>query len=115
MAANKKNTEKISIDNLDEWLCSCGYLFPQNELQLDRFNKLYSDYDFKLKNISIDAKAIIEGNICCNLPKNNAIEFNNNNIFNEELKMVARKGQDIPLHIIDKMRQKHHKKDGEEQ
>jgi len=115
MAANKKNTERINIDNLDEWLSSSGFIFPQNELQLDRFNKLYADYDFKLKNISIDAKAIIEGNIRCNLKKNNTIEFNNGVVFNEDLKMVARKGQVIPQHILDKMKQKHRKKDGEEQ
>jgi len=34
----------------------------------------------------------------------------------EELKMVARKGQEVPKHIIDKMKQKHRKSnDGEEQ
>lgn len=115
MATNKKNAGRITIDNLDDWLNSSGFLFPQNELQLDRFNKLYADYDFKLKDITIDAKAIIDGNSCCDLTKNKTIKFNTTYIINEELKMVARKGQDIPQHIIDKMKQKHHKKDGEEQ
>lgn len=35
-----------------------------NELELVRFNKLYADYDFKLKEVWIDARLIIEGNVC---------------------------------------------------
>lgn len=115
MRTNNKN--KINNNNLEEWFRSTGFLFPTNELELARFNKLYADYDFKLKEVSIDAKSIIEGNICSCETKVFSINIVNevkNEI--EELKMVARKGQDIPQHILDKMTKKHRKnKDGEEE
>ncbi|MFA6830574.1 MAG: hypothetical protein WCR67_07760, partial [Bacilli bacterium] len=61
-------------------------------------------------------KSIIEGNICSCETKVfniNIVDEVKNEI--EELKMVARKGQDIPQHILDKMTKKHRKnKDGEE-
>jgi len=66
MATNKKYQGKVDLDNLREWLCSTGFLFPQNELQLARFNELYADYDFKLKDARIDVKSIIDGNVCFN-------------------------------------------------
>ena len=49
MAIDKKHIGKIFEENLDDWLHSTGYLYPMNEQQLDRFSKLYNDYDFKLK------------------------------------------------------------------
>lgn len=114
MKANNKN--KINNQNLEEWFRSTGFLFPTNELELARFDKLYADYDFKLKDVSIDAKLIIEGNFCsCETKvfRIGRVEELNNQI--EELKMVARKGQEIPKHILDKMTKKHRKKnDGEE-
>jgi hypothetical protein len=114
MATNKKNIEKISINNLDEWLSSTGFLCPTNELELARFNKLYADYDFKLKDASIDIQAIINGNICPNI-KSLVIVIEDENFENEiePLRMAARKGnQNLPQHIIDKMR-KHHTDDSE--
>jgi hypothetical protein len=108
MATNKKNTEKVSINNLDEWLSSTGFLYPTNELELARFNKLCADYDFKLKDSSIDVQSILKNDVCPNIKP--LIFTKDENIENEiqELRMAARKGsQDIPQHIIDKMR-KHH-------
>lgn len=108
MGIDKKYIDKVTEENLDDWLHSAGYLFPTNEKQLDRFNKLYSDYDFKLKDAVIDIKSIIEETLC---NKIKVIPFNltsdvNNEI--ENLKMVARKGQNnLPKHIIDKMKNKH--------
>ncbi len=46
--AKPKKIELIEIAQLDSWLGSTGFLFPSNELELDRFNKLYEDYDYKL-------------------------------------------------------------------
>ena len=54
MATDKKYKGKINESNLNDWLASTGYLFATNEIQLDRFNKIYEDYDFKLKDINID-------------------------------------------------------------
>lgn len=117
MSQNKKYSGKIDVNNIDEWLSSTGFLFPQNELQLVRFNELYADYDFKLKDASIDVKAIITGNLCALKTTLRIIENNEINKEIEELRMVARKGQVLPDNIIEKMRQKHQKKDnnGEEQ
>lgn len=63
------NKHKINNQNLEEWFRSTGFLFPTNELELARFDKLYADYDFKLKDISIDAKSIVEGKICSAVQK----------------------------------------------
>lgn len=112
MAINKKYIGKISEDNLDDWLHSTGFLYPTNEKQLERFNKLYEDYDFKLKNATIDVKSIIEGTLC---NKSKVVPLNlDSNINNEieNLKMVARKGKKgLPQNIIDKMKKKHRDSD----
>ncbi len=114
MGTNNKN--KINNKNLEEWFRSTGFLFPTNELELARFNKLYADYDFKLKNASIDAKSIIEGNICsCETKVFCISKVDEVKDGIEELKMVARKGQEIPQHILDKMTKKHRKNNDEEE
>lgn len=114
MGTNNKN--KINNQNLEEWFRSAGFLFPTNELELARFNKLYADYDFKLKDASIDAKSIIDGDICsCETKVFNIGKMDEVKNEIEELKMVARKGQNVPQHILDKMTKKHRKNnDGEE-
>lgn len=115
MAIDKKHIRKITESNLDDWLHSTGFLYPINEKHLERFNKLYEDYDFKLKNARIDIKSIIEGTL---YKKEKIIPINlNRDISNEieNLKMVARKGQDnLPQHIIDKMKKKHRDSDDKE-
>jgi len=115
MGTNK--SKKINHQNLEEWLRSTGFLFPTNELELARFNKLYADYDFQLKGASIDVKTIIEGSTCSNARIIDIGIENNEGISNEiqELKMVARKGQIVPEHIIEKMKQKHRKNDKDEE
>lgn len=106
MATNKKNNGIVNMDNLDEWLSSTGFLCPENEIQLDRFDKIFEDYDFKLKNASIDIKSILEDNLC-NTAKIFKIDTTKIENEIEQLKMVARKGQNnIPQHIIDKMKGK---------
>jgi phage antirepressor YoqD-like protein len=61
MGIDKKYIGKVTETNLDDWLHSTGFLFPQNKTQIERFNKLYEDYDFKLKNTGINVKSIIDG------------------------------------------------------
>jgi hypothetical protein len=114
MGTNNKN--KINNQNLEEWFRSAGFLFPTNELELERFNKLYANYDFKLKDVSIDAKSIIDGDICSCETKVFSIgkvDEVKNEI--EKLKMVARKGQNVPQHILDKMTKKHRKNNNGEE
>lgn len=105
--AKPKKIELIEIANLDSWLGSTGFLFPRSDLELERFNKLYEDYDYQLDHKTIDPIAIIN-NSFYREPK--VI-----NMFSEDvdgeiegLKMVARKGsKNLPQYIIDKMRKKH--------
>ncbi len=105
--AKPKKIELIEIAQLDSWLGSTGFLYPGNEIELDRFNKLYEDYDYKLDDKSIDPIAIInntfhrEPKIITMFEEDIVEDF-------ESLRMVARKGtEDLPQHIIDKMRKKH--------
>nr|WP_181715766.1 hypothetical protein [Chryseobacterium sp.]QJS06491.1 putative antitoxin of TA system [Chryseobacterium sp.] len=116
MATDKKYKGKINESNVNDWLASTGYLFATNEIQLDRFNKIYEDYDFKLKDITIDVDSIVNGTFC--ISKNSVkipIEKEIDNEI-EHLKMVARKGQSgIPKNIINKMLDKHKKRDDDSQ
>ncbi|WBL26771.1 hypothetical protein [Zunongwangia sp. HGR-M22] len=106
-----KHIEKIKLDDLESWFRSTGYLCPFNELELRRFNKLYEDYDFKLKSEKIDPAAIIEQSFLDKFIDNKGRIVRLDSEI-EELKMVARKGtKNIPQSIIDKMRKKHKKDD----
>jgi hypothetical protein len=106
MADNKKHI--INLEILDHYLGATGFIYPMNEKQLDLFEKLYEDFDFKLKNISIDVASIINNQ----LKKQPVIKlFANEDVKEiEGLKMVARKGSQLPQDIIDKMYGKHRKK-----
>jgi len=105
--AKPRKIDIIEVAQLDSWLSSTGFLFSGNEIELDRFNKLYEDYDYKLDNISIDPITIIN-NTFHREPK--VIPMFENDVDEEisSLRMVARKGnKDLSQHIIDKMRRKH--------
>ncbi|WP_299606249.1 hypothetical protein [uncultured Aquimarina sp.] len=111
-----KKIQKIALDHLDDWFASTGFLYPVNEIQLKRFDKLYENYDFKLKNESIDVDSIINGSLKRSkiiFPwKEEEIEEENF----ETLRMAARKGQgEVPQHIIDKMLRKHNNKSSNDQ
>lgn len=110
------NKHKINNQNLEEWFRSTGFLFPTNELELARFDKLYADYDFKLKDVSIDAKSIVEGKICsCGTKVLHIKKSDELKSEIEGLRMVARKGQGVPKHILDKMTKKHRKNNDSEE
>lgn len=104
----KKNKLKGLVDecNLDKWLCTSGYLLPRNESDLDNFELLYQDWDFKLKNTIINYDAIISGSIKL---EGQIIEIQSTNSFEiDELKFAARKGEKtIPDWILKKMKNKH--------
>lgn len=105
--AKPKKIELIEVARLDSWLSSTGFLYPSNEVELDRFNKLYEDYDYKLDDTPIDPITIIN-NTFHRVPK--VITMFEEDVIEEveSLRMVARKGkEDLPQHIIDKMRRKH--------
>lgn len=98
MEANKKH---ITSENISEWLCSTGYLFPRNEVELARFEKLFSDTDVGVTGQEIDPQKIING-----LSSGKVIipptPLNENEIGN--LRMVARNGAGLSKDILDKMK-----------
>ena len=106
-----KRIERIENKQFDSWLASTGYLFPHNELELERFNRLYEDYSFKTDALKINVEAILNNTL---KRRTKIIKLQDISINKEieSLRMVARKGQhDIPKDIIDKMLEKHKKRD----
>lgn len=107
MADNKKHI--FDLETLDHYLGSTGFICPINELQFDLFEKLYEDFDFKLKDATINVAAIISNQ----LTQKTVVRLLQDDDTNEinELKMAARKGsQGLSQDIIDKMYGKHRKK-----
>lgn len=106
-----KEIQKIKFTELCDWLGSTGFIYPQNEFELTRFNKLYEDYDYKLKSKRIDPFAII-GDQFLEKFENSEPKIIPLKEEAESLRMVARKGaKKIPQHIIDKMLKKHKDQD----
>ncbi len=98
----QKNRLFGNLGDVTEWLCSTGYLFPRNEIELSRFDKLFFNVEIKGSTVSLDR-----------ILKNEVREFSVSNIFKQEgeqdvidaFKMVARKGLgDLPDHIFNKMK-----------
>jgi hypothetical protein len=98
--AHDKN--HITPENIDEWLSSTGFLFPRNELELARFEKLYGESLEEITGKEIDPLKIINDKsdstkIIPIISIINAGEYT-------EYRMVARNGGNIPKHILDKMK-----------
>ena len=104
MAQNKKH---ITPENITEWLSSTGFLFPRNEVELERFEKLYSNDDFGLTGTEIDPDKIINGTFRekINLKIPESIKQNEISPY----RMVARNGNELPKHIMDKIRKNQNK------
>jgi len=99
MAQNKKH---ITPDNVTEWLSSTGFLFPRNEAELERFEKLYGDLDLGLTGEEIDPDKIINGTF-----KERKVLKMPDDIKKEEInsyRMAARNGNELPKHIMDKIK-----------
>lgn len=98
MAQNKIN---ITPDNMAEWLASTGFLFPRNEMEMSRFDKLYPNETEDVSDFQVDCASIFNKSL-----KTNVIplkkEAEEKNII--PLKMVARKGSSVPQHILEKMK-----------
>lgn len=108
----ENSNHSINSENLDTYLGSMGFLYPINEVQLDIFNILYGDFDFKLKDLHIDVDSIINNKIT----KKSVIQLNDYDPSEiNELKMAARNGnENLSQDIIDKMYEKHRKKRDDE-
>ncbi|HTA83455.1 MAG TPA: hypothetical protein VK783_10990 [Bacteroidia bacterium] len=97
MADNKKH---ITSETITEWLASTGFIFPRNETELNRFEKLYGKPEDSPITESINADRIIS-NI---FPENTIKKINiNKGTTPKEFRMVARNGGNLPKHIIDKI------------
>lgn len=104
MAQNKKH---ITPENITEWLSSTGFLFPRNEVELERFEKLYGELDFGLTGKEIDPDKIIDGTFEeKKIPK---IPEGINQEEIETYRMAARKGNALPKHILEKIKKNQNK------
>jgi len=96
-----QNKVHITPEQMPDWLASTGFLFPTNELQLARFEKLFADEVNELVDFEVDCEHILSGSLTVKIL-----------IFEPEakpeditpLKMVARKGTNLPKHIQDKIK-----------
>eukprot|EP01118_Nematostelium_gracile_P018442 TRINITY_DN8186_c0_g1_i1.p4 TRINITY_DN8186_c0_g1~~TRINITY_DN8186_c0_g1_i1.p4 ORF type:complete len:118 (+),score=10.66 TRINITY_DN8186_c0_g1_i1:1498-1851(+) len=96
-----QNKIHITADNMAEWLSSTGFLFPRNELELARFDKLYPVEIENSKEFKVDCSKIINNTL-----KTKTISLKPEATEEDivPLKMVARKGSSIPKHILDKIK-----------
>jgi len=92
----------ISEDNFAELAASTGRMFPRNTVELKRFEKLYSDYEYKLSEECVDPLAIINGD---SSRKSRAIKLNSTEKSNE-IRVAARNLDNLPDHIIQKLKRK---------
>lgn len=102
-----QNNKHITPENITEWLASTGFLFPRNEIELERFEKLYGDQDFGLKGNEIDPDKIINNTF--NVSKITKLP---NDIKQNEItpyRMAARNGNNLPKHILEKIKKNQNK------
>lgn len=105
MAQNKKH---ITPENSAEWLASCGFIFPTNEIELVRFNKLYGEPDPAISGNEVDPFKIVRSMEPVSKPI-----YNLSHIPINSHQMVARNfATDLPSHILDKMKKNQEKKPG---
>ncbi|WP_160069115.1 hypothetical protein [Sphingobacterium bovisgrunnientis] len=98
----QKNNLFENPEHITEWLCSTGYLFPRNEIELNRFDKLFFNIEIKDSTVSLDR---IINNEVRKFPLSNIFKQENEQDVMDAFKMVARKGlEDLPDHIFNKMK-----------
>ncbi|SMO83745.1 hypothetical protein [Fodinibius sediminis] len=108
MAKNKIN---ITLENITEWLCSTGYLFPRTQIELSRLNKLYPEVKRDTKDEQVDPFKILE-NSRERKPINLETSANRKEDYSD-LRMAARKSEGLPKHIVEKMKKKHKNNGGD--
>lgn len=98
-----KKKINITPENITEWMCSTGYLFPRNEIELARFERLYPEIERETEDASVDPFAILEGTRQRKTIKLNIEDEQVENY--PQIRMAARKYQNLPEHILDKIKQ----------
>lgn len=104
MAQNKRN---INPENVTNWLCSTGFLFPRNESELARFDKVFGEEDMGLTGKEIDPLMIIADNKIETVIKKFPTGLDVNQV--SGLRMAARNGKGMPQHILDKIKKNQEK------
>ena len=105
--ATKNKHYSINADRFDELLAIAGYTYQRNDKELEQFESLYENYDFKLKDFRVNPEKIINQSF---QKKGKVLKIRNEEEQKDidELKIAARKGNEkIPKSIIDKMKRKH--------
>ncbi|MDZ7659503.1 hypothetical protein [Fodinibius sp.] len=108
MAKDKIN---ITLENITEWLCSTGYLFPRTQIELSRLNKLYPEVERDTKDEQVDPFEILD-NSRERKPLNLQVSKDLKEDYSD-LRMAARKSEELPEHIIEKMKKKHKNNGGD--
>lgn len=98
-----KGDKNITKENMNEWLHSLGFLFPRNELELERFDRLHSDFEHELKGDEVNPFEIIEG-----FKRSKIVSLNDKEAetLKDEIgwRMVARGANKLPKNVLDKMK-----------
>src|SRR5699024_10435165 len=97
-----KNDINITPENITEWLRSTGYLFPRTKTELSRLNKLYPEVKRDTKDEQVDPYEILD-NSRERKPLNLQVSENIKEDYSD-LRMAARKSEELPEHIIEKMK-----------
>lgn len=98
------------MENITEWLSSTGFLFPSNEMELERFNKLYPDVESGAIEYNINIERILSGNVRTLTIKP---MLDNDDVTKiRQYRMVARFGKsgELPPNILDKIKKNEAKK-----
>ena len=105
MAENKKS---ITPENIYEWMASTGFLMPRNEIELERFEKLFKDVDLGLTGKEIDPNKIISGEYKIDKKALVPKDISSDQI--KEYRIAARNGEKLPANIMDKILKNQRKK-----
>jgi hypothetical protein len=102
-----QNNQSITPENMTEWMACTGFLFPRNELELACFEILYKDTVIDLTDSLIDPEVILgrKPRPAVRMTFSKAPET----FDMSPLRMVARKGGELPQHILDKMKKNQQK------
>lgn len=98
---------KISHENIYGWICSTGHLLPSNDLELQRFEKLYPNGSVAVNEEAIDPFAIIN-----KTRVRNPLSISIHTIAidrQDELRLAARKHANLPEDILDQIRKNQQK------
>jgi len=104
-----QNKTHLTIELMPEWLASTGFLFPTNELELARFEKLYAEETADIAGFEVDCDKILGSSLTAKIVRFEP-EAKSENIV--PLRMVARKGANLPKHIQDKIKKNQDERNG---